>query len=272
MTILHSTKDGVVLGCFGGSGSAAHAVITTNRNDRGDRKYVIVEMGTHFESIIVPRLKKVAYSSDWKHGKPQSRNTGISHAVRIVRLESYEDTLNNLHLRRTPEQEAALAKGGEVARDQYLLGYFLDVESEGSKSLFDMAELRDPFAYKLHIATSSAGETKETGIDLVETCKLLGLKVKHIDSAKGFLTVTGEKRAGGRTLIIWCTLSVDLVADNTALEKFLAKLAVNSADTEFEFIYVNGAHTSNDPHNKVHLIEETFQRLMFDTTTFESLG
>ncbi len=85
------------------------------------------------------------------------------------------------------------------------------------------------------------------------------------------LTATGEKRAGGRCLILWRTLSADLKTDNEALEKFLTKLAVNPADTEFEFIYVNGPHTLNDPHNKVHLIEETFQRLMFDTTSFESL-
>ena len=272
--ILHSSKkNSVILDCFGGSGSTAHAVISTNRNDRGSRKYVIAEMGTHFESLIVPRLKKVAYSSEWKQGTPQSRDTGNSHAFKIVRLESYEDTLNNLNLRRTPEQDAALAAADESNQDQYLLGYFLDVESAGSASLLDVEQFRDPFAYKLHIATSSAGETKETTVDMVETFNwLLGLKVKHIDTAKGFLTVTGEKRAGGRCLILWRTLSDDPKADNEALEKFLAKLAVNPADTEFDFLYVNGAHTLNDPHNKVHLIDETFQRLMFDTTTFESLS
>lgn len=272
--ILHSTrKDSVVVDCFGGSGSSAHAVITTNRNDRGSRRYVIVEMGNHFESIIIPRLKKVVYSADWKAGKPQAPETGISHAFKIVRLESYEDTLNNLHLHRTPEQEVALANGGETVRDQYLLGYFLEVESADSKSLLDLAEFRDPFAYKLSIATSSAGETKETAVDLVETFNwLLGLKVKHIDTAKGFLTVTGEKRAGGRCLILWRTLSANPKADNESLEKFLTKLAVNPADTEFDFLYVNGAHTLNDPHNKVHLIEETFQRLMFDNSNFESLS
>jgi len=271
--ILHSSKkDSVILDCFGGSGSTAHAVITTNRNDRGSRKYITAEMGAHLESLIVPRLKKVAYSSEWRQGKPQTRDTGISHAFKIVRLESYEDTLNNLHLSRTSEQEAALAAGDEASRDEYLLGYFLDVESEGSASLLDAPQFRDPFAYKLHIATSSAGETKETNIDLVETFNwLLGLKVKHIDTAKGFLTVTGEKRAGGRVLILWRTLSDDAKADNAALEKYLSKINVNPADTEYDFLYVNGAHTLNDPHNKVHLIEETFQRLMFDTTSFESL-
>ena len=267
-----ANKSDWVVDCFGGSGSTAHAVIAFNRETHGKRKYLTCEVGTHFETLIVPRLKKVVYSTDWKEGKPQTRDTGISHAFKIIRLESYEDTSNNLRLRRSAEQVAALAKGGGPVRDQYLLSYFLDVETAGSASLLDLAQFRDPFSYKLNIATSSAGETKETTVDLVETFNwLLGLKVKHIDTVRGFLTVTGTKRAGGRTLVIWRTLSDDPVADNTALDNFLTKLAVNPADTEFDFIYVSGSHTLNDPHNKVHLIEETFQRLMFDNTSFESL-
>jgi adenine-specific DNA-methyltransferase len=100
---------------------------------------------------------------------------------------------------------------------------------------------------------------------------MLGLKVRHIDHQRGFLTVTGEKRAGERTLVLWRTLSDNSTADNEELDKYLAKLAVNPADTEFEFIYVNGSHTLNDPHNKVHLIEEEFQRRMFENDNFESL-
>jgi adenine-specific DNA-methyltransferase len=311
-------NDAWILDFFAGSGTTGHAVINLNREDGGSRKYLLVEMGEYFDTVLVPRLKKVVYSKDWKDGKPQSSNTGISHAFKIVRLESYEDTLNNLRLHRTPEQEAALKQAHEADRDAYLLSYFLDVESEGSKSLLDVAEFRDPFSYKLHIAASSAGETRETTVDLVETFNwLLGLKVKTMDwhglatkehndhkekksdsspssslgsitappadpssllflrsfaaNSPGFLTVTGEKRAGGRCLILWRTLSSDPNADNTALEKFLSKLQVNPADTEFDFIYVNGPHTLSDPHNKVHLIEETFHRLMFETTNFETL-
>lgn len=262
-------KNDWVLDCFGGSGSTAHAVIALNRESHGKRRFVIAEVGTHFEKLIVPRLKKVVYSSGWKDGKPQNRHTGISHSFKIVRLESYEDALNNLLLKRSLEQEAVLNAASEQARDDYLLGYFLDVESAGSASLLDLDQFRDPFAYKLKIATTSAGETVDTTIDLVETFNwLLGLKVKHIDAQKGFLTVTGDKRAGGRTLVIWRTLSDDAIADNKALEAFLSKVKVNPADIEFDYLYVNGSHTLTDPHNKVHLIEEAFQRLMFDTPDF----
>lgn len=113
--------------------------------------------------------------------KPVCHRT-LRRQVTVIRLEGYEDTLNNLRLRRTPEQEAALAKGGETVRDQYLLGYFLDVESADSASQLDLAQFRDPFAYKLNIATSSAGETKETTVDLVETFQRLMFDTTNYES------------------------------------------------------------------------------------------
>ena len=258
-------KNPLVLDYFAGSGTTGHAVINLNRGEEdGLRKYILVEMGEYFNTVLVPRLKKVVYATDWRDGKPQRRDTGLSHAFKIIRLESYEDTLNNLHLRRTPAQEATLRQATADQRAEYLLGYFLDVESAGSASLLNVACFRDPFQYQMQIATTSAGETKATAIDLVETFNwLLGLQVKQIDSQRGFLTVTGVQRAGGRTLVIWRTLSADPAADNLALERYLARLAINPMDTEYDFIYVNGSHTLHDPHKKIHLIEETFHRRMF---------
>ena len=56
-------------------------------------------------------------------------------------------------------------------------------------------------------------------------------------------------------------------------EKYLGPsgIQVNPAETEYAFIYVNGSHTLADPHNKIHLIEEEFQRRMFEDESFESL-
>lgn len=269
---LNTESEDYVLDFFAGSGTTGHAVINLNRED-GNRKYILTEMGEYFDTVLVPRLKKAIYSADWKHGRPQNRNTGVSHIFKVVCLESYEDTLNNLRLHRTPEQEAALRKASDSQRAEYLLGYFLDVESAGSASLLNVPQFRDPFGYQMHIATTSAGETKETPVDLVETFNwLIGLKVSHITAGEGFLSVTGEKRDGSRTLIIWRTLSEASSSDGEALEKYLVRLEVNPADTDFDFIYVNGSHTLHDPNNKIHLIEEEFQRRMFESESFESLG
>ena len=80
---------------FAGSGTTGHAVVNLNREDGGKRKYIMVEMGNYFDDVTRPRMQKVVYSKDWKDGKPTSRD-GISHAFKYIRLESYEDTLNNL--------------------------------------------------------------------------------------------------------------------------------------------------------------------------------
>lgn len=275
--VRHSTCElDVVLDFFAGSGTTAHSIISLTRSSKDLREYILVEMGEHFDTVLVPRLKKAVYSTDWKEGKPQSRDTGISHAFKILRLESYEDALNNLVLRRTPEQEAALKQQSEREQAEYILGYFLDVESAGSASLLNLAEFRDPFAYKLKIATSSAGETKETLVDLVETFNwLLGLKVRHIDTLPGgFVTVTGERRDGKKVLIIWRKLGADAVADNAALQRLFDKLQINPAetsDTDYAAIYVNGPHTLADPHGKIHLTEEEFHRRMFANEEFAGL-
>jgi len=266
-------KSGLILDFFAGSGTTAHAVINLNGEDNGKRKYILAEMGDYFESVLVPRIKKRIFSEGWSDGKPQNRQLGVSHAFKILRLESYEDTLNNLHIRQSDAQKAVLQRATEAQQDEYALGYFLEVETAGSPSMLDVTQFRDPFSYKLQIATRSAGETKPTNVDLVETFNwLLGLKVKHVDHLKGFLTVTGERRAGGRVLVIWRTLGDDVAADNKALEGFLEKITVNPADTEFDALYINGSHTLSDPHNKIHLIEEVFQRRMFETKSFESLA
>lgn len=269
---LHENEPHTVLDFFAGSGTTAHAALNLNRADDGKRTYLLVDFGDYFEDTLVARIKKLVYAPEWKNGRPESIQSGISHAFKVVRLESYEDTLNNLHLQQMPVQESSLQKAAEEQRDEYMLGYFLNLESEQSPGLLDLNQFRDPFSYKLEIATHSAGETVPTTVDLLETFNwLLGLTVKQIDEQKGFVIVTGEKRSGGRTLIIWRRLADDLVADNEQLEKLLAKLAVSPADTEYDFIYINGSHTLNDPHKKVHLTEEAFKRLMFETESFSSL-
>lgn len=78
--------------------------------------------------------------------------------------------------------------------------------------------------------------------------------------------------AYGRTLVICCSLSDDVVADNDALEKLVIhELKVKPADTVYDFFCVNGPHTFTDVQNKIHLIEGVFQRQMFEGRSFESL-
>jgi adenine-specific DNA-methyltransferase len=184
------SKEGLILDAFAGSGSTAHAVINLNREDSGRRKYILVEMGEYFDTVLVPRIKKAVYSKDWKDGKPVSR-AGISHMFKYVRLESYEDTLNNLELRRTQVQQSLLdhpqAQGPDRLKEQYLLRYMLDVESRGSPSLLNVKAFDDPTAYAFKVKRPGSDESRVMNVDLIETFNwLIGLRVQHLAAPQTF--------------------------------------------------------------------------------------
>jgi len=101
--------DLVILDYFAGSGTTGHAVINLNREDGGQRKFILVEMADYFDTVLLPRLKKVTYTPEWKDGKPKRLATSEEaerspRIMKVIRLESYEDTLNNLELKRTKDQ------------------------------------------------------------------------------------------------------------------------------------------------------------------------
>ncbi len=66
-----------------------------NHEDDGHRKYILVEMGEHFYTVILPRIKKVAFNSKWKEGKAvfEKGEGGMSQFVKYYELEQYEEVL-----------------------------------------------------------------------------------------------------------------------------------------------------------------------------------
>ena len=229
-------------------------------------------MGEHFDTVLVPRLKKVIYAKDWKDGKPVSRDSGVSHCFKVLRLESYEDTLNNLRLHRSPEQQTTLDELDLThpdAAEDYRLGYMLDLESAGSASLLSTAAFTDPWSYTLDVATGTAGETRPVNVDLVETFNwLLGLTVTSQARSGGVLWVEGTNPQGEKVLILWRKLTGPDAVDSPALNAWCQKLKVSVPDGEYALIYVNGDHHLDnlrrpDQTWKVRLIDEEFPRLMF---------
>lgn len=274
--ILHAAKkDSVVLDCFGGSGSTGHAVIAVNREDKGNRKYVLIEQGEYFDTVIKPRMQKVVYSPEWKGGKPTAPNAGISHAFKVVKLESYEDTLNNLQLIRTPAQQSLIQTLPAEAQQDYLLRYMLEIESRGS--LLSVDQFQRPFDCKLKVTVDSAGAYEERVIDLVETFNyLIGLRVRHLDiqMGVGFVAVTGFLPTGEKTLVLWRDAEK---LDYEKLNRVCEKLTINPADSEFDVVYINGDHnipavfTSTEAEGgitktlKIRQIEPEFMARMFST-------
>ena len=258
-----SQPDSMVLDFFAGSGTTAHAVIELNRASDSRRRYTVIEMANYFDEILLTRIKKAVYCNEWNDGRPASRNGG-SHFCKYIRLESYEDAINNLELKRTSQQDLILDDDPDV-REQYLLSYMLDVESRGSQSLLNVESFRNPYEYKLRVERN--GETQLVNVDLVETFNwLLGLTVKHIDVIRGVRVVEGTAPNGDRVLVLW--RNIDLM-DNDALDKWFEKQDYNTREMVYDVFYVNGDNNLEnlrrlDQTWKVRLIEEEFKRLMFD--------
>jgi adenine-specific DNA-methyltransferase len=214
------------------------------------------------------------FSRTWKDGKPTS-SEGYSHVFKYLRLESYEDALANIRLRRSESQQTLL-DGSDSFEESYLLGYMLDAEAKGSASLLDLDRFEDPFSYELLVGTGSVGETKPVKVDLVETFNwLLGLHVHHTDHIRGFRVVEGTNPRCEKILVIWRNLKE---TSNEDLDEFFKKQQYNTLDMEFDLVYVNGdnnlmnlpmAPEGGEPPYKVRLIEEEFQRLMFDVKDVE---
>lgn len=253
----------IIIDHFAGSGTTGHAVIELNREDGVKRKYILVEMGQCFDTILKPRIQKVVYSKDWKDGKPTSRE-GISHMFKYMKLESYDDTLDNLIIKLDERQQKALDIS-KSAKEDYVLGYMLDIETRESDSLLNIDRFEDPFNYTLKIRDDN--ELKTTKIDLIETFNyLIGLYVEQTEVIRGFKVIRGRLRTGEKTLVIWRSTKGK---SNEELDKFFTKQDYNTQDFEFDKIFVNGDNNLenlkvDEDRWKVSLIEEEFKKRMFD--------
>ena len=53
-------KNSIILDSFAGSGTTAHAVLNLNKQDGGNRKFILVEMEDYANDITAERVKRVA--------------------------------------------------------------------------------------------------------------------------------------------------------------------------------------------------------------------
>ena len=98
--LISMSAPGICMDYYAGSGTTAQAVIELNRKsgDEEKRKYLLVENGNWFYSVIIPRIKKLCVSNKWKNGKP-ANSEGTSQFFKYFELEQYEQVLRNAHYR-----------------------------------------------------------------------------------------------------------------------------------------------------------------------------
>jgi len=244
-----------VLDFFAGSGTTAHAVMNLNREDGGSRKYILVEIGNYFDTVLKPRIQKVAFSANWKDGVPKDRD-GMSHMFKYQRIESYEDALNNIRVRQ-PEGAQRRLLYDEL--DDYQLHYMLNFETRNSPTLLTQEAFETPFDYTLKIQRGHESP-EDTVVDLVETFHyLIGLHVQRLEQHehqnRPYIVSRGKvrtERGIEKVVVIWRdTHDLDL---NQEADWANEELLTETVDR----VYVNGPSFIN----KAEPLEITFRGRM----------
>jgi len=250
--ILFSNEKDFVIDYFSGSGTT---IATAHKMNR---KWIGVEMGEYFDTSILKRMKNVI--SGEKSGISSKYSIKNSGCFKYIRLEQYEDTLNNLII----QKPDTLFDSSRSFDEGYLLGYMMEIETRGS--LFNLKWFVNPFDVVMKITKQN--ELKETKIDLVETFNyLIGLNVYNTSYPKdGLCVVEGTTRNGEKSLVIWrdCTK-----IDSEAINDFFIRSAYSTLDHEYDRIYINGDNMlqnirKDEDHWKVVLVEEEFSKRMFE--------
>lgn len=241
-------KNSTIIDFFAGSGTTGHSVLKLNKKDKGNRNFILVEMGQYFETVTKPRILKVIYSDNWKGGKPQDNNGSTKQIIKYQALEQYEDSLNNIDFK----EPTNLAKESK----DYNIKYMLEFESKGSNVFLNLDALDSPFEYKLK--TYDNNEFREHNVDLIETFNYIaGIDVKSIqrklDDNEVYLIVKGYRKDKA-VIIIWRNITdgFEPVRDKEFIETEIL-------NEDYDEILVNG----NSLVENAKSIDEIFKSNMF---------
>jgi len=250
------SDNDILLDFFAGSGTSANAILNLNRNDLTQRKYILIDMGQYFDTVIIPRIKKIAFSQNWEVGIPEDKD-GQSHAFKYHFIESYEDALNNIDFKNPEDTQQAMEF------EDYMLHYMLDFETQGvSATLLKEEAFETPFGYQLNIQRGHDSPKPES-VDMVETFHyLIGLWVqtlrRHEHQKRKYVVSKGQIRnedATEEVCVIWRNTK-DLDLDKEA--KWVQETIINKHT--FDRIYVNGVSKVKNSEP----IELTFREKMFE--------
>jgi adenine-specific DNA-methyltransferase len=244
----YDKKNANVLDFFAGSGTTAQAVLELNRDDNGNRKYLLMEKEQYFDSVLLPRIQKIVYSSNWNNGNPEDQN-GYEHILKFHILEQYEDGFLNI-----VEKKTDIKKGQ--------LGYIVDFKDDLMPVKLNIQQFNKPFDYKIQFTDN--GVIKYSKVDLVQTFNyLLGIQDPRIimktHQNRDYRIIIGQmKQKKTKSMIIWRnTDALDLNEEQIFIDDLILELKINKDPKN---IYMNSI-ISVKPAN---VIESVFFKEIFN--------
>ena len=246
-----SNEGELVMDFFLGSGT------TTAVAHKLKRKWIGVEMGEHFWTVVLPRMKKVLFydksgiskENDVKEKYNEKTAGGF---FKYHTLEQYEDALENIEFQQGSEEQQNLL----MQLPDYFVKYMLEWETKSSSTFLNLEKLKDPFNYQLNIIENY--QQKKINVDVIETFNyLIGLFVNRYefvnDNGRRYIFVFGE-RNGKKCLVVWRNIeNLDYNRDKEIIENNLNSFKPDE-------IYINGDAVISD----FKPIEPLFKSLIFE--------
>lgn len=83
-------KSEWVLDFYGGSGTTAQSAMDASVILKGKLKFILVEVGTHFDATLLPRIKKLCFTPHWQDGKPKAAATSeeIRYRPKVINISA----------------------------------------------------------------------------------------------------------------------------------------------------------------------------------------
>jgi adenine-specific DNA-methyltransferase len=214
-------RGNLVADYFAGSGTTVHALLQLNQTTKLGLRWLVVESGPNFAEIILPRIKKAAFSTEWLKGKPVgTKGPGVFFRAQV--FEQYEDTLENLEI------DPVHGESIELLFDNPALALRYRLRQVSREIYCGIEHFKTPFGYELKRA-SAGEETLPSEVDLVETLPyLLGMAVSRLYREPQGVVLLGQDRRG-RSLAIFFRDGIN-VETTTWL---IAKLDQHPADRVF---------------------------------------
>ncbi|MCF2138435.1 MAG: hypothetical protein K9W44_00100 [Candidatus Lokiarchaeota archaeon] len=286
--VTFTSKSGMILDFFAGSGTTGQSVIELNQLDGGNRQFYLIEKNELFNTVLLPRLKKLMYSPKWKNGYPVENDpaNGYQGIIQYGELEQIMDIWLNLDP--PPFSSSILHNFPPYLEDPFdtkHFQYLLMWESNKWNLRLKPLKITSPFGYWIYSLKDGIFTVKE--VDLIQSLNsFLGVTSSKITinniQDQEYIIIEATKilkqkdnckmdsKSSQNILIVWQNLSTLEMKQISPIEERNQKemnqnyieiistelfSSIKKKDSDFDKIYSNGFKI----HPKAILIEFVFQ-------------
>lgn len=191
-----TTGDNIILDSFAGSGTTAHAVLELNKEDGGNRKFILVEQEDYANTITAERVRRVIKRlnhdlSDSEIGMIKNKKKRDAVTKNRENQKSQEN-----HTHHSSDTFSYFELGPAIEMESILTGKSLPGYEELARYIFYTATGQDFSVEKINRKTNFIGETEHYELYMLYEPDIDWLKQNALtlDGVRCMLKYTGKQR------------------------------------------------------------------------------